>query len=142
MSHIDNMIARLPAMSAAQISVLQDNARNILREQPENADAQRVLDAIAGITQAGPDSESHLVTGVLSWEKHRPDAPRFHAFHDGAEVGCIFKRANYSNSDKDVYSLVILGQTIPGTFQHVGDARHAGEAAMQRHLTSDLPLGA
>ncbi len=66
---------------------------------------------------------------MLSWEKHRAGQATFRAFHGGEVVGRIFKRADHSSVEKDVYSVEILGEVLPGSFQHIRDAREAGEQA-------------
>lgn len=41
----------------------------------------------------------------------------------------IFKRANHSGTEKDVFSVEILGELQPDVWHHIADARAAGEAA-------------
>lgn len=49
--------------------------------------------------------------------------------HGGDVVGRLFKRADHSSVEKDVYSVEINGVTLPGAFHHIRDARVAGERA-------------
>lgn len=84
------------------------------------------LDAVEGGLRKPSEFE---VTGLLSWEKHRAGQATFRAFHGEEAVGRIFKRADHSMADKDVYSVEILGETLAGSFQHIRDARDAGEQA-------------
>ncbi|MEQ9568485.1 MAG: hypothetical protein RLN85_22180, partial [Pseudomonadales bacterium] len=51
------------------------------------------------------------------------------AFFGDRNVGRILKRANHSGTEKDVYSVEILGELLPGVWHHIADARAAGEAA-------------
>lgn len=68
-------------------------------------------------------------TGLLSWEKRRHGEATCRAFHEDRVVGRIFKRANHSGTEKDVYFVEILGQELPRDFHYIDDARAAGEAA-------------
>lgn len=106
MTQIDATIARIPGMTAQSRATLRRNA------------------------EAGRAKPSELeVTGLLSWEKHRAGQATFRAFHGTEVVGRIFKRADHSSVEKDVYSVEIDGVTLPGAFHHIRDAREAGERA-------------
>jgi hypothetical protein len=101
----------------------------VLAKSPENADARRLLDALDAF-EAGCAKPSELeVTGLLAWEKHQPGQATFRAFHGAEFVGRIFKRADHSSVEKDVYSLEIYEAAVPGAFHHIRDARQAGERA-------------
>lgn len=127
MSHIEKTIARLPSMNAKALTTLRGNANAVLARKPCDGDARRLLEALDAIEAAKPKTVEFEVTGLLSWEKHRPGEGTFRAFHGENVVGRIFKRADHTSLDKDVYSLEILGQEIPGAFHHIHDARAAGE---------------
>lgn len=127
MSHIEKTIARLPSLKAKALATLRSNAAALLARKPGDEDARRLLEAIDAIEATKPKTVEFEVTGLLSWEKHRPGEGTFRAFHGENVVGRIFKRAEHSGLDKDVYSLEILGQTVPGSFHHIRDARAAGE---------------
>lgn len=47
-----------------------------------------------------------------SWEKHRAGQATFRAFHGAEVVGRIFKRADHSLIEKDVYAVEINGSRI------------------------------
>lgn len=141
MTQIDATIARIPTMTVQSRAALRRNADASLAKSPDSTDAQRILDAIDAF-DAGRTKPSDLeVTGLLSWEKHRAGQAAFRAFH-GAEVfGRIFKRADHSSVEKDVYSVEIDGQTLPGAFHHIKDAREAGERAFAARHGADAPGG-
>ena len=127
MSNIEKMIARLPGMNAKALATLRGNANAVLARKPGDADARRLLEALDAIEVARPKTAEFEVTGLLSWEKHRPGESTFRAFHGNNVVGRIFKRADHTSVDKEVYSIEILGEAVPGAFQHIRDARAAGE---------------
>jgi hypothetical protein len=134
MSHIENTIARLSSMNAKARATLRDNAVARLARKPGDDDARRFLEALDAIEAAKPKPAEFEVTGLLSWEKYRAGQRTFRAFHGETVVARIFMRANHSNLDKEVYSLEVLGQEIPGAFLHIRDARAAGERAFaSRH---------
>ncbi len=127
MSQIEKTIARLHTMNAKALATLRGNANAVLARKPDAEDARRLLDALDAMDAAKPRVDQFEVTGLLSWEKHRPGVGTFRAFHGEHVVGRIFKRADHSSLDKDVYSLEVLGTAIPGAFHHIQDAREAGE---------------
>ncbi len=130
MSHIDTIIARIPSMDARARAILRDNAGNNLKKNPDDSDARRVLDALNAFDDANDKPQSLKVTGLLAWEK-RPHEKiyNFRAFHEGRVVGRIFKRADHSSTEKDVYTVEINDLQIPGQFHNIKDARAVGEAA-------------
>ncbi len=130
MTHqIDATIARIPGMTAQSRATLRRNAEAPLAKSPEDAAARRILDALDAF-EAGRTKPSELeVTGLLSWEKHRPGQATLRAFCGAEIVGRIFKRADHSSVEKDVYSVEINGVSLPGAFHHIKDAREAGERA-------------
>jgi len=129
MPRIDDLLSRIPAMPAASRKTLRQNAEAKLAREPGDMDARRVIVALDAAEPAFPATSAFEVTGRLAWEKHRPGAGTFRAFHGDTEVGRIFKRADHSTTERDVYSLEILGQPVPGAFHHISDAREAGERA-------------
>jgi hypothetical protein len=116
-------------MNAKALANLRDNAVARLARKPGDEDARRLLEALDAIEAAKPKPAEFEVTGLLSWEKYRAGKSTFRAFHGETVVARIFMRANHSNHDKEVYSLEVLGQEIPGAFHHIRDARAAGERA-------------
>ena len=130
MTHqIDATIARIPGMTAQSRATLRRNAEAVLVKSSEDAAPRRLLDALDAF-EAGRTKPSELeATGLLSWEKHRAGQATFQAFHGGDVVGRLFKRADHSSVEKDVYSVEINGVTLPGAFHHIRDARVAGERA-------------
>jgi hypothetical protein len=129
MTQTDATIARIPGMTAQSRAALRRNAEAALAKSPDDGTARRLLDAIDTF-EAGRAKPSELeVTGLLSWEKHRDGQATFRAFHGTEVVGRIFKRADHSSVEKDVYAVEINGVTLPGAFHHIRDAREAGERA-------------
>jgi hypothetical protein len=129
MTHIDATIARIPTMTIPSRAALRRNAEAAFAKSPDNTYAQRLLDALDAFA-AGRAKPSELeVTGLLAWEKHRAAQAAFRAFHGTEIVGCIFKRADHSSVEKDVYTVEIDGETLPDAFHHIKDAREAGERA-------------
>lgn len=129
MTHIEATIVRIPTMTAISRVALRRNAEASLKKSPENADARRILDALDAFEVESAKPSELEVIGLLSWEKHRAGHATFRAFHGAAVVGRIFKRADHSSVEKDVYSLEINGEAIPAAFHHIRDAREAGEQA-------------
>lgn len=131
MSNIEKILARIPSMDARARTRLRKNAQAKLKLNLGNEDARRVIDVLDELEKANFQPQNLVKTGLLSWEK-RPLEKKifsFRAFHEDCVVGWIHKRANHSSTEKDVYSVEILGQTIPGQFHFIADARAAGEAA-------------
>jgi hypothetical protein len=124
-------------MSGKALTVLRGNVNAALARKPDDQDARCLLAALDAMDAAKPRAAEFEVTGHLSWEKYRPGECTFRAFHGENVVGRIFKRADHSSLDKDVYSLEILGAAIPGAFHHIRDARETGEQefASRRELS-------
>lgn len=138
MSNIEKTIARLPGMNAKAPAIMRVNINAVLARKPGDADARRLLEALDAMEAARPKTAEFEVTGHLSWEKHRSGEGTFRAFHGENVVGRIFKRADHTSLDKEVYSLEILGKAVSGAFHHIRDARAAGE----REYASRRDLGA
>lgn len=133
MTHIEATIARIPTMTAKSRRALRGNAETSLTNSRANTDAQRILEALDAFEGKSAETAELEVTGLLSWEKHRAGQATFRAFHGTEVVGRIFKRADHSLVEKDVYSLEINGKAIPGAFHQIRDAREAGERAFALH---------
>jgi len=129
MSHVDTTIARIPGMTAKSRAALRQNAENMLAKSQQDAAAQRIIEALDDFEGDRAKTSDREVTGLLSWEKHRSGQATFRGFFGDEEVGRIFKRADHSMADKDVYSVEIMGEAVAGSFQHIRDAREAGEQA-------------
>lgn len=138
MSHIDAIIDRIPSMNAKSRANLRENIGSTLTKEPEDESACRILDALNAFEEASAKPQRLEVTGLLGWEK-RPHNKQFtfRAFHKGRVVGKIFKRANHSGTEKDVYTVEILEQLLPRKFHHIKDARTAGEAAFAEQYASN-----
>jgi len=130
MNRIDTIIDRIPSMNVRSRANLRENLANTMKKAPEDESACRVLDALNAFEEADDRPQRLEKTGFLDWEK-RPQNKQFtfRAFHEDRIVGKIFKRANHSGTEKDVYTVEILEQQLPGKFHHIKDARAAGEAA-------------
>ena len=128
MNRIDTIIDRIPSKNAKSRTNLRENIANKLKKAPKDESACRVLDALNAFEASDDRPERLEKTGLLEWEK-RPHNKQltFRAFHEGLIVGKIFKRANHSGTEKDVYTIEILEQKIPGKFHHIRDARAKGE---------------
>jgi len=127
MTHVDTTIARIPGMTAQSRATLRRNAEAALVKSPEDAAARRIRDALDAFEAARTQPSEREVTGLLSWEKHRAGQATFRAFHGAEVVGRIFKRADHSSIEKDVYAVEINGVSLPGAFHHIRYAREAGE---------------
>ncbi|MEY8118450.1 hypothetical protein AB9F26_09310 [Falsihalocynthiibacter sp. BN13B15] len=133
MSHIDKIIAQIPSMDVNARARLQRNAENAIQKSPESPDARRVLNALDAFEADRPAAERFDITGLLAWEKYQRGAPTIvRAFFRDQTVGRIIKRANHSGTEKDVYSVNILGEMLSGDWHHISDARAAGEAAFAK----------
>lgn len=130
MNHVDKIIARIPSMDAKARATLRLNAENTLKKSPDSGDARRIVEALDAFEASRPKEERFDVTGLLAWEKYRRGAPTtVRAFFGDQNVGRIIKRANHSGSEKDVYSVEILGKLLSRDWHHIAEARTAGEAA-------------
>jgi len=129
MTHVDATIAYIPGMTAKSRVTLRRNAEAALAKSPENAEARRLLDALEAFEAERAKPSELEVTGLLAWEKHQHGQATFRAFHGAEIVGRIFKRADHSMVEKDVYEVQINGVTLRGAFHHIRDAREAGEQA-------------
>lgn len=139
MTQIDTTIARIPGMTAKSRAALRRNAEAALAKSSEDAAARRILDALDAFETERTKSSELEVTGLLSWEKHRAGQATFRAFHGAEIVGRIFKRADHSSLEKDVYAVEINGVTLPGAFHHIRDARAAGARAFAASRDSVTP---
>ena len=139
MTQIDTTIARIPGMTAKSRAALRRNAEAALAKSSEDAAARRILDALDAFETERTKPSQLEVTGLLSWEKHRAGQATFRAFHGAEIVGRIFKRADHSSLEKDVYAVEINGVTLPGGFHHIRDARAAGERAFAASRDSVTP---
>ncbi len=132
MTPTEKTIARIPEMSRLQRKALRANAERLAANG--SGEARAVLDALdSAEAQTGraarPTSDGLQSTGLLQWEPRARGTTSTHAFHEGRKVGRIFKHGNHSNADKEVYTVEILGTPLPRRFQHIAEARTAGEAA-------------
>jgi hypothetical protein len=84
-----------------------------LVKSPEDEAARRIRDALDAFESARTRPSEREVTGLLSWEKHRAGQATFRAFHGAEVVGRIFKRADHSAVEKDVYAVEVNGVTLP-----------------------------
>lgn len=136
MSRIDNIIARIPSMNPKSRANLRENAKSKLKEAHDDKDADRVLSALYAFEDADGRPQHLEVTGMLAWEKGiHNKLSTFRAFHEDRVVGTIFKRANHSGIETDVYTVEILQQQLSRKFHHIKDARTAGEVAFVEQNT-------
>lgn len=130
MNHIDKFISRIPSMDANARTATRRNAENTLKKSPDSLDARRIIDVLDALDASQPKAERFDITGLLAWEKYQRGAPTtVRAFFGDQLVGRIIKRANHSGTEKDVYSVEILGQRLAGNWHHIAHARAAGEAS-------------
>lgn len=129
MSQIDTTLARIPTMTAASRATLRRNAAVCLVKTPDDEATRRIMAALDHFEALGSKLAGLETTGQLAWERHRHGQTTFRAFHGDEHVGHIFKRADHSTTEKDVYAVEILGQRVPAAFHHIRDAREAGERA-------------
>lgn len=137
MSYINNIIASVPTMSPKERKEWAAKAENMLKKSPEHSDARRLIDALAAAETRRPPDNQLEITGVLAWEKHQHGETTLRAFYGDKVVGKIFKKANHSSKDKDVYSVEILGQNVADAIHHIKDAREKGEEVF-RALSAKL----
>lgn len=131
MSYIENIIASIPTMSRGKREEWASKAETTLKKSPGHDEALRLLEALAAVEASRPPEDRLEVTGELAWEKHRHGETTFRAFYDDQIVGKIFKGANHSGADKDVYSVEIRGQIVADAIHHIEDARSIGEQAFR-----------
>ena len=98
-----------------------------------------MIAALNAFDGARPRASALDVTGLLAWKKHRHGEATFRAYHGDDAVGRIFKRADHSMTETNVYSVEILGNQVSGTFHHIRDAREAGECAFVARQAEDMP---
>jgi hypothetical protein len=143
MGHIDELIARIPHMPRRERMGWRAKAEGLLKGTPGHVDAARVVAALdasepefaereaAESNQRPPDARLEI-TGHLAWEKFQHGKKEFRAFQGSLVVGYITMRANHSDAIKQVYNVRILDDDLPGTFQHIEDARLAGEVEIRK----------
>lgn len=130
MNHIDKFITRIPSMDAKARAATRRNAENILKKSPDSLDARRIIDVLDSLDASQPKAERFDISGLLAWEKYQRGATTtVRAFFGDQLVGRIIKRANHSGTEKDVYSVEILGEQLAGNWHYIADARAAGEAS-------------
>lgn len=126
---IDKLLADLPQKTDAQLEVLLANARRpAQRGRPE---AFRLEAAILAENSRRKLARLAQIGG-LWWEPHDAGFPQFHGYADAGASRCvatILKRTTHKGHDKQVYSVEVLGNPLPGHFHHVAEARTAGSAA-------------
>lgn len=126
---IEKLLAGLPGLSEAKLKLRLENARRPAMRGREDAARLEaaILAELAGRRRARLKPE-----GGLWWEPHDADFPHFHGYADAEgtrAVATILKRSPHKGDDKEVYSVEVMGEAIPGTFHHVADARVAGSTA-------------
>ena len=125
-SHIDSVIARIPTMSAKERDVWRDKARNVLSKKPVDPDAKRLIAAI-GDPSTPAAVESLISTGLIAWEPGGNDRPTCLGYVGAIPVARIFKNATHTANRKEVYTVEVMGATLPDRLHYIGDARKAGE---------------
>jgi inner membrane protein involved in colicin E2 resistance len=118
---------------------MEGQGRQHAEEKPGHCDALRLKAALATAETTPPPTDRLESTGALKWEKHRPGVTTFRAYHGDRVVGHIFKRADHSGSDSDVYSVTISDQVVAENIHHIKDARVAGEAAFSEFSAKAKP---
>jgi hypothetical protein len=126
-SHIESVISRIPRMTAKESDVWRDKARNVLSKKPGDPDAKRLIAAL-GDSPTQSAVESWISTGLIAWEPGGNDRPTCLGYADGIPVARIFKNATHTANRKKVYSVEVMGATLPDRFHYIGDARQAGES--------------
>jgi hypothetical protein len=127
--HVDRMIGRIKHMKPRELQELRGRALRELERRPEDPDALRVLAAIEE-RLATPDPARCLRVGRIDWEPYNVLGCR--GFVDGTPVARIFVKATHTATRKDVYSVEVLGTTLPDRFHHIAEARAAGSAMFER----------
>lgn len=124
---IERRIAELPGKTDAQLQVLLENARRPAQRGPEAARLEAAILAECArrrLARLKPE-------GGLWWEPFA-GFPQIHGYADASasrRVATILKRTTHKGHDKEVYTVEVLGQPVPGRFHHVAEARAAGSAA-------------
>jgi len=128
-----DIVDQIPSMNKTQRLNLRNNISSRLEVSPSDPAAKRALDALDAFEKDNAKPPSFAVTGDLKWEKRPPEKIYiFKAFYGEKVVGYIYKDANHSSKEKDVYTVEILGEKlkgrngIPKRFHHINDARIAG----------------
>lgn len=136
-SHIDSVIARIPAMTAKERAVWRDKARNVLSKKPADPDAKRLIAALSD--RPTPVAVgSWISTGHIAWEPGGNDRPTCLGYADGILVARLFKNATHTANRKEVYSVEVMGAPLPDRFHYIGDARQAGENDLRQRRSEQL----
>lgn len=131
---VEKMISGLAEDSLQTIKVRLSNANRVLTSDPMNADAKRLRTAIEE-ELARRKSGNRKKVGALWWEPHDPDVPEFFAYETAdstSPVAAIFKSDTHTAIRKEVYSVRIGDQDLPGLFSEIEMARRAGSEAWER----------
>ena len=127
MTQIESLKAKIPSMDAKAKSRLRQNAFSSYPATPRMQVRAKFSSSSMPKRQHSPE-ETGTTSQACCLGKHIAAISLFfRAFHEDDVVGRIFMRANHSSTQKDVYTLEILGAPVEGAFHHIRDARHAGE---------------
>jgi len=131
---VEKMISGLGKDSAQTLKVRLSNAKRVLGNDPTNVDAIRLLTAIEEeLTHR--KSANRKKVGALWWEPRDRDFPECFAYEtldSTVPVATIFKSNTHTATRKEVYSVRIRDQDLPGLFSEIEMARRAGSEAWER----------
>lgn len=133
---IDKVIASLPQKDASQRKVLRNNANNRLAANPENVDAQRLLEALDKFQSTNRKPASNY-SGAIQWDAHGHAGTSFGKV-DGGVVAKITKSQNHTADNEKIYSVEVLGNVLPEEPRYIKQARKAAEVEYLRVTHSGI----
>ena len=130
MTRIEGIVASIPDMASDKRARFRQSADRVLAKNSDDADARRLLEALDKFESNLP--QKRISSGHLEWDSSLSGSNKFQAYYGDKVVGYIFKDSNHSNANKDVYSVWLHNQQLPGKFRFIEEARKAGEDAFSK----------
>lgn len=128
MSHIDDVITAIPAMTEAKRVTWAANAARVIakgpRRNPAHANALRLRDAIAAFEATRPAENALITASGLDWDRAVKDRTAFRGF-DGDRLVARISRVRPGK-----FIVQVRGVALPRPFATLSAARAAAAGAL------------
>lgn len=128
MSHIDDVITAIPAMTETKRAVWAANAARVIargpRRNPAHADALRLRDAIAAFEATRPAEDALITACGLDWDRAVKDRTAFRGF-DGDRLVARITRVRPGK-----FVAQVRGAALPRPYATLSAARAAAAEAL------------
>lgn len=124
--NLDETIAEMQGLSRKEVLNWQQKALAVLGKDPRHADGMR-LKVATDNALAHLDRRRLIKVGQVEWQPYNQQ--QCAGFVAGVQVGFISVEGNHTAARKDVYTVQILGQSLPDRFDTIESARIAGSHA-------------